>query len=92
MDFDAGLRKNIRNYGFEPMSTGSGVCLHERMLAPFGLISRFFRLSSLPCASKAASLAQNNHKSPSKKPQNLSRDDSVLRNAGFAAVPANTKN
>jgi hypothetical protein len=32
------------------------------MLAPFGLIARFFSLSSLPCARKAAAAAQNNHK------------------------------
>jgi hypothetical protein len=41
-------------------------CRHERMIPSFGLISRFFRLSSLPCPSKAASSTQNNHKSPSK--------------------------
>jgi hypothetical protein len=36
------------------------------MVPSFGLIARFFGLSSLPCAGKAVSLAQNNYKSPSK--------------------------
>jgi hypothetical protein len=47
------------------------------MFMSFWLISRFFCLLSLPCASKAAAAAQNNRKIPSKNPQNLSRVDSL---------------
>jgi hypothetical protein len=36
------------------------------MVASFGLIARFFGLSSLPWRRKAVSLAQNNHKIASK--------------------------